>query len=68
MNTVGNTSNRIHRQGNSRPMSETRWIVPAKPYTPPKHSMERVENLILMGAGVVAVVCTMAVMIASEMM
>lgn len=68
MNTVGNTSNRIHRQGNTRPMSETRWIVPAKPYKPPKHSMERVENLILMGAGVVAVVCTMAVMIASEMM
>lgn len=68
MYTTGITSNRIHRQGNTRPACESRWIVPAKPYNPPKHSMERVENLILMGAGVVAVVCTMAVMIASEMM
>lgn len=68
MNMVGSNSNRIHRQGNSRPMSETRWIVPAKPYTPPKHSMERMENAILMGAGVAAVVFSFAVMIAAEMM
>lgn len=68
MNMVGSNSNRISRMSTSRPACETRWIVPARPYTPPKGAMERVENMILMGAGVVAVVCTMAVMIASEMM
>lgn len=68
MNTVGSTSNRIHRQGNTRPASETRWIVPAKPYTPPKHSMERAENLILMGASAAVIVFGWVAIIAAEMM
>lgn len=68
MNTVGNTSNRIHRQGNTRPMSETRWIVPAKPYTPPKGSMESIENTVLTVAAVVVIIFGFAVLIASEMM
>lgn len=68
MNMVGESSNRIHRQGNSRPTSETRWIVPVRPYTPPKHSMERVENAILMGAGAAVVIFAFMAMIAAEMM
>lgn len=68
MNTVGNTSNRIHRQGNTRPMSETRWIVPARPYTPPKGSQESIEHTVLMIAAVVVIIFGFAVLIASEMM
>lgn len=68
MNMVGSNSNRIHRQGNSIPANETRWIVPVRPYTPPKHSMERLENAVLMGAGVAAVVFSFAVMVMAEMM
>lgn len=67
MNMVGSASNRIHRQGNSIPASETRWIVPVRPYTPPKHSAERMENAILMGVGAVTVVFGFAVIIMSAM-
>lgn len=68
MNTVGSTSNRIHRQGNSRPANETRWIVPARPYTPPKGSQESIEHTVLMIAAGLVIFFAWAAMIASEMM
>lgn len=68
MNTVGQTSNRIHRQGNTRPANETRWIIPAKPYTPPKGSRESIERTVLMCAAGLVIFFAWAVMIAAEMM
>lgn len=68
MNMVGETRDRIHRQSNSRPASETRWIVPARPYTPPKGSQESIEHTVLMIAAGLVIVFVWAVMIASEMM
>lgn len=68
MNMVGETSNRIHRQGNTRPMSETRWIVPARSYTPPKGSRESIEHTVMMIAAGLVIVFVWAAMIAAETM
>lgn len=69
MNMAGSDSKRIHRQGNaSRPANETRWLVPSRPYAPPKRSAERMENAILMGVGVAALVFGFAVIIMSGLM
>ena len=35
--------------------SETRWIVPVKPYEPPRGSKERFENALLMGVAGAAI-------------
>ena len=51
---VGKTNDRIGRGGNIINMSETRWIVPAKPYAAPRGSWERAENAIVTGVGVSA--------------
>lgn len=55
---VGKTGNqgRVGRGSNLVNLSETRWIVPAKPYEAPRRSMERAENMILMGAGIVTII------------
>ena len=55
MHWAGQPSGRIGRGGAIVDMSETRWIVPVKPYVPPKTLAERTENAILMGVGVAAV-------------
>lgn len=69
MNMTGSDSNRIHRQGSaSRPANETRWLVPSRPYTPPKNSAEYMENAILMGVGVAVVIFGFAVVIMSGLM
>lgn len=68
MDMIGENQNRIHRQNSSRPANETRWIVPAKPYTPPKGSMESIENAILMGVAVAVIIFGFAVIILSEVM
>lgn len=62
---VGKTTDRVGRGGSSVPPCETRWIVPVKPYEPPRGSWERAENAILMGAGVAALVFAWAVIIAA---
>lgn len=66
INWVGKTGNqgRVGR-GSSVPACETRWIVPARPYEAPRGSMERAENAILMGAGVLTVIFAFAFMILS---
>ena len=53
---VGKESDRVGRGSNLVDLSETRWIVPVKPYEAPKGSMESVENAILMGAAVIAII------------
>lgn len=68
MNMIGEKQTRIRRMDVGRPANETRWLVPAKPYTPPKGSMESIENAILMGACVAAVIFGFAVIILSEVM
>jgi hypothetical protein len=49
-------------------MSETRWIVPVKPYTAPKGSIERAENAILMGVAVAAIIFVFAIIIMGSFM
>ena len=46
-------------------MSETRWIVPVRPYQAPKGSIEKAENMILMGAGIAASIFGFAIIILS---
>lgn len=51
-----NSSDRVGRGGSVVSMSETRWIVPVRPYQAPKGSIEKAENMILMGVGVAAII------------
>ena len=60
---VGKTSDRVGRGGNIINMSETRWIVPVKPYEAPRGSWERAEKAIIMGIGIAAVLFGFSVMI-----
>ena len=57
INWVGKTADqdRVGRGGMVN-LSETRWIVPIRPYQAPKGSIEKAENMILMGAGVAAII------------
>lgn len=67
INWVGKTGNqdRVGRGGSVVDMSETRWIVPIRPYQAPKGSIERAENMILMGIAIAAIIFTFALMILS---
>lgn len=51
---VGKTNDRVGRSGAIINMSETRWIVPVKPYEAPRGSWERFENSVIMGVGIAA--------------
>ena len=51
-----NNQGRIGRGTVSAPTCETRWIVPVRPYQAPKGSIEKAENMILMGAGILAII------------
>ena len=62
---AGEPSGRVGRGASTIPACETRFIVPVRPYQAPKGSMERAENMILMGAGVLALVFGFAVMVLS---
>lgn len=55
MHWAGQPSGRVGRGTCTTSPRETRWIVPVKPYTAPKGSIEQAENLILMGVGVAAI-------------
>jgi hypothetical protein len=67
INWVGKTGNQdsVGRGGSMVSMSENRWIVPIRPYQAPKGSIEKAENMILMGAGVAAIIFGFAIMILS---
>ena len=67
MHWVGKEVDRVGRGGSGVPACETRWIVPARPYQAPKGSMEKVENMILMGVGIAAILFSFAMLIASAM-
>lgn len=64
---VGKTGNqdRVGRGSGLVDLSETRWLVPVRPYQAPKGSIERAENMILMGAGIAAIIFTFTLMIMS---
>ena len=64
---VGKDSNegRVGRDNGVVNLSETRWIVPVRPYQAPKGSIEKAENMILMGAGIFAIIFTFTFMILS---
>ena len=64
---VGKDSNegRVGRGNGVVNLSETRWIVPVRPYQAPKGSIEKAENMILMGAGIFAIIFTFTFMILS---
>lgn len=64
---VGKTGDqgRVGRGGSVVDLSETRWLVPIRPYQAPKGSIERAENMILMGIAVAAIIFTFALMILS---
>lgn len=55
MHWAGQPSGRVCRGSAVVNLSETRWLVPVRPYVAPKGSRERAENMILMGVGVAAV-------------
>ena len=57
VNWVGkeNRPDRVHRGGSQVDLSETRWIVPVRPYQPPKGSYEELEINVLIGIGVFAI-------------
>lgn len=62
-----NCPDRVGRGGSMVSMSETRWIVPVRPYVAPKGSIEKAENMILMGAGVAATLFGFAFIILSAL-
>ncbi len=62
---VGKTSDRVVRGSSLVDLSETRWIVPVRPYQAPKGSVEKAENMILMGAGIFAIVFAFTFMVLS---
>lgn len=67
INWVGKTGNqdRVGRGSSMVDMSETRWIVPVRPYQAPKGSIEKAENMILMGAGIAASIFGFVIIILS---
>ena len=67
MHWAGEPSGRVGRGGSVVSMSETRWIVPVKPYVAPKGSIERAENAILMCVGVAATLFGFAFIILSAL-
>ena len=64
---AGEPSGRVGRGTSTVPACETRFIVPVRPYQAPKGSMEKAENMILMGVGAFAVVFGFAIMVLSAM-
>lgn len=67
INWVGKTGNqdRVGRGSSLVDLSETRWMVPIRPYQAPKGSIEQAENMILMGAGIAASIFGFVIIILS---
>ena len=65
MRWVGKEVDRVGRGGSVVDLSETRWLVPVRPYQAPKGSIERAENMILMGAGIAASIFGFVIIILS---
>lgn len=68
MHWAGQPSGRVGRGTCTPPPCETRWIVPVRPYTAPKGSIEQAENLILMGVGAFALIFGSVIMIMGSVM
>lgn len=68
MHWAGQPSGRVGRGTCTPPPCETRWIVPVRPYTAPKGSIEQAENLILMGVGAFAIIFGSVIMIMGSVM
>lgn len=68
MHWAGQPSDRVGRGSAVANLSETRWIVPVKPYTAPKGSWEYAENMILLGVGVAAIIFGFAIIIMGSVM
>ena len=68
MHWAGQPSGRVGRGTCAPPPCETRWIVPVRPYTAPKGSIEQAENLILMGVGAFAIIFGSVIMIMGSVM
>ena len=62
---AGEPSGRVGRGTSTIHACETRFIVPVRPYQAPKGSMEKAEQMILMGVGMITVVFGFMVMILS---
>lgn len=69
INWVGKKSDecRVGRGSAGVPACETRWIVPVKPYESPKGSWERMQNNVLIGAGIAIAVFSYAILIIAEL-
>lgn len=65
MRWVGKEVDRVGRGGSMVDLSETRWLVPVRPYQAPNGSIERAENMILMGAGIAASIFGFVIIILS---
>ena len=68
MHWAGQPSDRVGRGNAVVNLSETRWIVPVKPYTAPKGSWEYAENMILLGVGVATIIFGFAIIIMGSVM
>lgn len=68
MHWAGQPSGRVTRGSNVINLSETRWIVPVKPYTAPKGSWEQAENAILLGVGIATIIFGFAIIIMGSVM
>jgi hypothetical protein len=62
---VGKEVDRVGRGSSMVDLSETRWIVQVRPYQAPKGSIEKAENMILMGAGIAASIFGFVIIILS---
>lgn len=69
INWVGKdkSSDMVGRGGSMVDLSETRWIVPVRPYQPPKGSWEKAQNAILMWVGLATILFGFSIIIMSAM-
>ena len=68
MHWAGKPSGRVGRGSNVVNLSETRWIVPTRPYQAPKGSWEYAENMILLGVGAAVIIFGFAIIIMGSVM
>ena len=67
MHWAGEPSGRVGRGGGLVSASETRWIVPVKPYTRRRNTVEFAEHIILMCVTIAAIIFGFTIIIWSVM-